>query len=139
MRDNACANLFQQFQESRDVPGPAWIAHAAATKLRFASADAGFATRFCHFHSAVSQHLAHGLVPEVLSDEIPFYCFRNVRISYRTSACVRDCSRAIAVTWTNVLFPLKLDHSKSRRECLRKRPPDLSVRRTMKSSTWSAL
>ncbi len=81
--------------------GPAWIAlaHAAATKI--ASAP-GSRFLFCHFHLAVSQHLAHGLVPEVFTDEIPFYYFRHLCISYRTGARVRDCSRAIALTWTNI-------------------------------------
>jgi hypothetical protein len=71
--------------------GPAWIAHAAATKLcQRQIRDSFLPVPHCRFLFAVSQHLAHGLVPEVLSDEIPFNSFRR-RVSYRTSACVRDC------------------------------------------------
>lgn len=86
MRDEACA----QFSHSVLMRGPAWIAHAAATRV----ASAPGSRHSSIFHVAVSQHIAHGLVPEVLPDEKPSYSFRHLRISYWNSACVRDCSRA---------------------------------------------
>jgi hypothetical protein len=89
-------NQFQQ-QESRD----ARAGLDPPTPPPLSCVSARFETRFCHFHIAVSQHLAHGLVPEVFSDEIPFYTFRHLRVSYWTSACVRDCL-SIAETWSDV-------------------------------------
>lgn len=89
IRDGACAGLrwfTMLFRPARIQPDD----HAAATsRVTLGVTCIPYLHPFSRFHVIVSQYQAHGLVPEVFSDEISVYFVPHLLISDWTGACVR--------------------------------------------------